>query len=135
TKGEIVSAFLLSLIASLFMENLTIYMIFLPILLAIIFWNKDSISGYIASFSGSLLGAIIMFMSPIYWKVANNEDGYREIAEDIFAFVSENWEIFSEYMLVYNIFVMVLFSLALGIGIYKAFKNKKFTLQILALIN
>lgn len=135
TKGELVSAFLLSLIASLFMENLTIYMIFLPILLAFIFWNKDNMSGYIASFSGSLLGAIIMFMSPIYWKVANNEDGYREIAEDIFTFVSKNWEIFSEYMIVYNIFVMILFSLALGIGIYNAFKNKKFTLQILALIN
>lgn len=135
TKGELGAAFLLSLIASLFMENLTIYMVFLPILLALSFWNKDNIPAYIASFVGSVLGAVIMFMSPIYWKVANNEDGYREIADDILAFVSKNWDIFSKYMLVFNIFAMVLFVLALGIGIYKAYKDKKFSFQIPALVN
>lgn len=135
SKTELVLTFLISLEACLFMENLSIYVLGLPVLMALTFWNRDNIPGYLASFLGALTGTVIMFLSPVYRKVTSGDDDYRDVAENLVEFVIENWEIFSEYLLVFNIFIMVLFAGAFMMGIYKKRKEGKGSLQALALAN
>lgn len=131
---QYLAIFLISLVTSLFLENLTIYMVLFPLVMAICFWNKDNKKAYLTSFIGALIGGLIMFSSPVYREVGAGEDGYRTIATHILSFVSENWQIFSEYMLVYNVFIVALFIGALLLGTFKAYKKKKISVQPLALI-
>lgn len=130
--GQYLAVFIISLASCLFMENLTIYILALPILVAVLFYNRDSRLAYLVSFLGSGLGTLIMFMSPVYREVSSGEDTYRDVATDLVGFVTDNWEMFADYLLVLNIFIMVLYFGAFLIKIRKDYKAKTPSLQILA---
>lgn len=134
TRGELAMVFFISLSASLFMENLTIYMLVLPLLTRLCFYNEDSKKGYLASFLGSLAGAIIMFSSPVYRKVLTGEDGYRDLAQNYLDFILDQWPVFGKYLLAFNILVLVLMAFALIFGIYREKRKGRRTVQALSLV-
>lgn len=135
TWSEYVGVFIVSLAACLFMENLALYMLVFPFLMALCFWRRENKLAYGVSFLGALAGNIIMFMSPVYRKVSSGDDGYREVATNIVDFVLDNWSIFAKYLLVFNIFVMAIFAFTLIRGTRKAHEKKERSLQVPALIN
>lgn len=135
TWGEYVGVFIVSLATCLFMENLTLYMLVFPFLMALCFWRRENKLAYGVSFFGALVGNIIMFMSPVYRKVSSGDDGYREVATNIVDFVLDNWSIFAKYLLVFNIFVMALFAFTLVRGARKAYAKGELSLQAPALVN
>lgn len=92
---------LVSFAACLFMENIAIYVLALPLLL---FLDKDIQGPRKMSIGlGGVLGNLAIFMSPVYREVSANADSYRTIySESLFTKVGENWEVFADFLLVGN---------------------------------
>lgn len=91
--------------ACLFMENLTIYLIFMSIANGVL-WLKNRISRHNpVSFGltiGIWAGALLMFLSPAYRAVSEDGDSYRTMGnslEKIEALIKENWATFDKLLL------------------------------------
>lgn len=106
----------------LFIENMTIYLIALPLLLYFVFRDRRKIRELIAIQLGSLAGAALMFSSPVYRAIAQHQDEYRQVEENSIREILQNsWRVFDDLMLAKNTLVLLLF---LAIFIYIIVKNK-----------
>lgn len=78
-KYNIITNFLVLFIASLFIENLTVFMIIFVMAMNILYFiKKKKISfSLISSFLGTTVGTIVMFSHPVYHKVIDGTDSYR----------------------------------------------------------
>lgn len=76
---------ILIFLGSLFIENITVFLIILTITLNIIYYikNKKINKSLILAFVGSVVGAITMFSHPVYTRVADGTDNYRGYANSI----------------------------------------------------
>lgn len=77
-----VFTFAIGFVASLFMENITLYGVALSacvILFAFIKYKKFFIT-HITNFAGSVAGTLFMFSNSAYTSIANAEDSYRSTA-------------------------------------------------------
>lgn len=79
---SLVGLLLTGLIASLIIENVTIYSVLLAIGTLIYFFkkNKSKLSGALAYTLGTILGAIIMFSNPIYISALSGNNNFRHVS-------------------------------------------------------
>lgn len=102
----------------LFMENFTLYVVLLSIAFAAYHFQKErSLTRVWPLLLGAILGAIVMFSSPIYWRVAQNADGYRSATLSLL----DNWGIFSQFLLSRNYIFLLGTSLFF---LYRCFSEK-----------
>lgn len=135
----------LGFIASLFLENLTIYNLLLVIFLIIyqLFKSKKVKIENISYFVGSIAGAILMFSNSAYHNIANANDGYRTIEQGNFiirgikTYFSTIYKFLIQDNFIINIFIGVLILLII-INFIKNSKDlsrkKRFTLGINSVI-
>lgn len=74
---------ILGVVNTLIVEHLTIYNVILAvgvILYTAVAYRKVFVS-HIAYLIGSVAGTIYMFSNSAYHSIANNQDGYRQMAE------------------------------------------------------
>ena len=79
----IIPFLILGFVTSLFIENLTIYNIFLSIFIIVyqVIKNKNVNFANISYFIGSILGTILMFSNSAYSSIFNSSDAYRSIEQ------------------------------------------------------
>ncbi len=71
----------LGLINSLLIEHSTVFNVFFSVCVFAFFLIKHEFRwDYASYFSGSILGAMVMFSNPVYRNVVNNTDYYRTVA-------------------------------------------------------
>ena len=124
---KLIIYFIVSFIGSLFIENITLYNLFLIIVILLyekIKFKKFSIAN-IFYFLGSLLGSIMMFSNSAYLSIFNSDDTYRTIAKDniIISSIKTFIKTLTNYIFTNNIIVGILLSLCIIILILK-YKNK-----------
>lgn len=103
--------FFISLSASLFMENITVYLaVISPFVL---FWHRNDPELRTRSLlflAGSWLGALVMFTSPGYAGIASDADSYRRLEPSVtglFAQIEANWNtMFSRFLIAENTFLL-----------------------------
>lgn len=95
-KKDII-VFFIAYFSCLFMENISLYMLFFPFILYFIYGiSKKNI---ILTFLGSLLGNITMFSSPVYLRIFTKKDTYRSLASGgILDSIKNNWNTFQKYL-------------------------------------
>lgn len=119
----------LSLTLCLFMENISIYMFFLPLLLG--FFKPSNLGKRLVIFLGSFLGNILMFSSPVYKSIAGNNDGYRTLYTDqLIKIVEKNWEVFRKNLILGNKILFCLLIIILVQNLYKEINNKRYFLIV-----
>lgn len=86
TTFNIIKVFAMSFIVCLFMENITLYILFFSFAYLIYDFikNKKIDSRLIVFFIGSLLGTIFMFSNGAYYAIATSNDTYRTINQSNF---------------------------------------------------
>ncbi len=116
---------ILAFAGTLFMENLSLYLVAMPFLIYLIF--RPKIQPLLASGLGALAGTALMFSSPIYGQVVAQEDSYRSIAGgSLSEIIVDKWEIFSRLMIAQNYLILILFLLVFGLVAYRLrAKNQK----------
>ncbi len=127
-KKLIIPMFLLGLVASLFLENLTIYNIVLVVF--IMGWqlvkNKKTLYVNLAYLIGSISGAILMFSNGAYHNIAVTGDEYRTITQDslISSSISKYFSEMYKYLFRNNYVILTLIGVLLIIAVGKYLKNK-----------
>lgn len=117
--------FILAFSSCLFMENISLYMLFFPFILY--FSSNISKKNVVISFIGSLIGNIVMFSSPIYLKIFSKEDTYRSLANDnIFESIKTNWKVFQKYLSLGSHLIHILILIILVYMLYKLIKEKNY---------
>lgn len=102
TAFSIPGALILGICSQLFVENLTIYMLILSIsLLLWYFFSRRKLNLTMAAHTvGCVVGTFIMFRSPVYGKVAADQDGYRTMNTGFWGMMeifAENYETVIQY--------------------------------------
>lgn len=79
---NIIVAFLLGISGTLFMENVTIYIVLLSLgVIIYTFLKFKKLYRFTITYAiGSIIGTIIMFSNSAYYNVATNSDNYRAVA-------------------------------------------------------
>lgn len=100
----------------LFIEYYTTYsLIFGFCVLGIYWFNKKKISIDLLAYNlGTILGAITMFLSPVYHKISENEDTYRSMSLSISHILSqarENYETVSNFTIGKNYIIVIILSI------------------------
>jgi len=142
SKVMIILNFVVLFLSSLFVENLTVFLFLLTIVLNIIYFcthKRINMAGIMA-FLGSLLGMVVMFSHPAYHQVLAGDDGYRSLSGsfgEIFTRMFENFkDIIYKYTVFENLIIVFLITILLFIYFYKN-KNKynKIISNIINIIN
>ncbi len=131
-KGKLLLWFS-SFASGLFVENLTLYALIMPILAYFTLARGDKKS-YIISFIGALLSNILMFSSPVYFRISQGVDGYRTFdLTQLIPRLEENWPVFRANLI--SLVFIIGFALVLRMAIEKEGAKKAFfPLACLALI-
>lgn len=96
--------FLTSFSVCLFMENITVYVVILALFLtAVHLWKERGLRHVWPLLLGAVLGALLMFSSPVYWRIANDADGYRSATESLL----DNWGTIARYMVASNLLFLI----------------------------
>ena len=76
--------FFLSIITSLFLENITLFLLGLTLILNVRFFVKNKRVNYLylCAFVGSVIGTLIMFLQPSYILSFTGENPYRVVASE-----------------------------------------------------
>lgn len=124
---KLICYFIISFVGSLFIENITLYNLFLILTILIyekIRFKKCSIANIIY-FVGSLCGSIMMFSNSAYLSIFNNNDGYRTITTDnvVISSIKTFIKTLSNYIFIDNVFVEIILSICIILLIFK-YKNK-----------
>lgn len=119
--------FVISFVGSLFIENITLYNLFLIFIILIyekIKFKKLSLFN-IFYFVGSLLGSIYMFSNSVYLSIFNNNDDYRTITTDniIISSIKKFINTLTDYLFTNNIIVGIVLCICIILLIIK-FLNK-----------
>lgn len=130
---KLVWYFIISFVGSLFIENITLYNLFLIIVILIyekIKFKKFSIAN-IVYFIGSLSGTIMMFSNSVYLNIFNHNDGYRTIATDniIISSVKKFVTELTDYIFTNNVVVGIILCLCI-ISIIIKYKRKNRKINI-----
>lgn len=125
---KVVVSFTLGLLSQLYIENITIFTLIMSFFLIIWYWVEQNKISHImlAHFLGSMIGGFIMFSSPTYRQMAQNEYGQRSISlgiSDLLRTARANYEIFSLYSIRKEILLLVLISFACIIILYLNKRN------------
>lgn len=133
TRMESFILFSSSLASGLFVENLTLYALIMPILAYFTLARGDKKS-YFISFIGALLSNIIMFSSPVYFRISQGDDGYRTFdLANLIPRLEENWPVFRANLI--SLVFLIGFAFVLHMAIEKeGTKRAFFPLACLALI-
>lgn len=119
-----------TLASCLFLENITVYLLAVGLVLPVYIARKHRrrIKSALAVCFGSIAGAALMFSSPSYLRVADASDPYRTAGvglTGILATAAENWtESFVPYLLGKNHFLVGLFLVIATTAVLTG-KNKK----------
>lgn len=102
TVLSVPGALILGICSQLFVENLTIYLAVASISLVLwYFFSRRKLNLTMAAYAaGCIVGALIMFQSPVYGKVAAEEDGYRTMNTGFWGMMemfAENYETVIQY--------------------------------------
>lgn len=117
--------FILAFSSCLFMENISLYMLFFPFILYFVSNISKKNAGI--SFIASLIGNIVMFSSPVYMKIFTKEDTYRTLANDnIIESIKINWKVFQKYLSLGSYLIHILILLILVYMLYKIIKEKDY---------
>lgn len=135
-KKDII-VFFIAYFSCLFMENISLYMLFFPFILYFIYGiSKKNI---ILTFLGSLLGNITMFSSPVYLRIFTKKDTYRSLASGgILDSIKNNWNTFQKYLSLGSVLIHIFILTILIYMLYKAIKekdNKNKLVNIFAIIS
>lgn len=127
-KNKIPAIFLLILgfICSLFIENITLFNLFLSFVIVIylLIKNKKIHLPNLMYFIGSLIGTIIMFSNGAYHSVANGADEYRSL--DILGNASNNiLNTIVDYFTFKNVFLNMIISIVIILIISLVYKKMK----------
>jgi hypothetical protein len=99
SKSKLIIFFVSGIISSLFMENITIYLVLMSAFFVLYIKLNYNIISYIdiSVLVGNIVGAVLMFSSPAYRSVIKGEDQYRQTVLDlgIFNQVIKNIKIIS----------------------------------------
>ena len=79
TPFSVLSAAVLGVCSQLFAENLTIFVTVMSISMVVWYWvSRKKLSLTMTAYAAcSIIGALIMFLSPVYSRISADEDGYR----------------------------------------------------------
>lgn len=115
--GTMFLSFCLGAAACLFAENITIYLVVSSLSLLIWqFWEHHKLSWVmLAHFLGTVCGAAVMFLSPIYRKIAIQGDAYRTMPAGLNGYLEiaqMNYGTISLFMLRAQTVLLVLVSVA-----------------------
>lgn len=124
---KLIFYFIIGFVGSLFIENITLYNLFLIIIILVYEktkFKKCSIANIIY-FIGSLFGSIMMFSNSAYLTIFNNSDGYRTITKDniIISSIKTFVSTLSDYIFIDNVVVEILLSFFIVVLITK-YKSK-----------
>lgn len=128
---------LIGFVASLFMENITLYGVALSvcvILFAFIKYKKV-FAPHVANLIGSIGGTVFMFSNSAYGAIANAEDGYRSTAlsEGLFGTIKSHIKTIGDIFFVNNIVMLTVISVLCVILTFAFLKNcEKRGLRILS---
>lgn len=115
------------LLSSLFIENLTVFLLLFTLCLNIIYIikNKKIKIPLISTFLGSLIGTIIMFIHPVYHNVLDGTDVYRNYASGILGIIERSIKNYVNVLHKYIAFenIVVIFLIIAVMFIY--FRNNK----------
>ncbi|MGI5893597.1 MAG: DUF6056 family protein [Candidatus Merdivicinus sp.] len=121
-------AALLGFCTQLFMENLTIYMVCISIVLTVWYGiqQKKINAIMLCHLLGSIGGAALMFLSPAYRRVSAGEDSYRTMnltLQGLLEMMEENyinvtWYTFRGYLLILTLLVLLVLILLVRIPIF-----------------
>ncbi len=131
---KLVWYFIISFVGSLFIENITLYNLFLIIVILIyekIIFKKFSVANLVY-FIGSLSGTIMMFSNSVYLNIFNHNDGYRTIATDniIISSVKKFVTELTDYIFTNNVVVGIILCLcSISIIIKYKRKNRKINIK------
>lgn len=137
---KVILCILLGICSQLFVENITIYTIIMAATLFIVdkVINKKTSKLTASYLIGTIIGAWIMFTSPVYGSLANKSDGYRTLPNSIAGLIDvfrDNYQEFSKCLISNNYILLI--SLSIGIItliiIYGKSNNKK--INYLRIIN
>ena len=137
---KLVWYFIISFVGSLFIENITLYNLFLIIVILIyekIKFKKFSVANLVY-FIGSLSGTIMMFSNSVYLNIFNHNDGYRTIATDniIISSVKKFVTELTDYIFTNNVVVGIVLCLCIVFLIFKyKRKNNKISNKKNVLLN
>ncbi len=120
---------ILGLISSLFVENITLFLLVLSFILLVYSYIKErKVSKfYLFYFLGTLIGATIMFLNGAYQRVLSETDGYRTIAKGlmgIFLRMKENYfEVIYSNLIFNNFFLNLIMTFLLLFLVFKYLNN------------
>lgn len=124
---KIIGSFILGLVVQLYIENITIFVMLMSFSLMMWYFVKQKKISYtmLAHFIGSIFGSFIMFSSPTYSRMAENEYGQRSMSFGVLDFLSTariNYETFSLYAIRKEFILLMLITFSCIIILYL---NKK----------
>lgn len=137
---KLILYFIISFIGSLFIENVTLYNLFLITIILMyekIKFKKFSVAN-IVYFIGSLFGTIMMFSNSVYLNIFNHNDGYRTITTDniIISSVKKFVTVLTDYIFTHNVIVGIVLCLCVIMVIFKyKSKNNKISNKKRVLLN
>lgn len=131
---DLIINFVLTFVSCLYLENLTIYLVFLPLAFAFTFDYKNK-KALATVQSASLLGALLMFSSPVYRKVLMGDDDYRSFETgNLGSFIQEKWQVFEKNMIGENYYVFIFLAVVLGAFlIYRMLDRNQLGIEVFSL--
>lgn len=120
---KLIIYFVIAFVGSLFIENITLYNLFLIITILMyekIKFKKVSL-GNIFYFEGSLLGTSFMFTNSVYLSIFRHSDDYRTITTDniIISSVKKFITVLTDYIFTNNVIVGIILCLCIITLIFK----------------
>lgn len=106
---------IIGFVASLFMENITLYGVALSacVILFALIKHKKVFAPHISNLIGSIGGTVFMFSNSAYGAIANAEDGYRSTAlsEGLFDTIKSHVKTIGDIFFVNNIVMLTVISI------------------------
>lgn len=121
------AAAVIGFVASLFMENITLYGVMLSVCVILFSFikHKKLFAPHIANLIGSIGGTVFMFTNSAYGAIANAEDGYRSTAlsEGLFDTIKSHVQTIADIFFVNNILMLTVISVLCVILTFVYLKN------------
>ena len=121
-------SFIIILLSSLFIENVTIFLLLYMLVANIIYYikHKQININLVISLIGAIIGFLIMFLHPTYLNIFRGNDGYRNIKDNdglINRIIGNYALVFKKYIIEYSsiIFIFIMYTIKKN---YKDNKNR-----------
>lgn len=125
-----ICAFLIGMCSQLFVENITIYVLLLSIVVSAFYIKKYKKVSFIAfgHTLGAITGTFLMFLSPVYRTVAEGTDTYRTAPQGLGGLlqtVRGNWTEVSRYTVRGNILLLFIVAVVCAYLLYRGSEQSR----------